>query len=124
MVSIGSENAKNIQYCKPIFLSLIADLFHHFNQVSYSRMHENQTSAGMWHSRPPRDPPPFMAKTILNFHFDYLTPTLSFIICTKLQQVVWFGKILSQLGPPHKLICVSFERGEWRTRQGNDRTWD
>ena len=24
----------------------------------------------MWHSRPPRDPPPFMANTILNFHFD------------------------------------------------------
>ena len=30
----------------------------------------------MWHSRPPRDPPPFMAKTILNFHFDYLIPSL------------------------------------------------
>ena len=82
MVSIGSENAKNIQYCKPIFLSLIADLFHHFNQVSYSRMHENQTSAGMWHSRPPRDPPPFMAKTILNFHFDYWNPSLNLTICT------------------------------------------
>ena len=27
----------------------------------------------MWHSRPPRDPPPlsFMANIILNFHFDY-----------------------------------------------------
>ena len=31
---------------------------------------------GMWHSRPPRDPPPFMAKTILNFHFDYWNPSL------------------------------------------------
>ena len=32
----------------------------------------------MWHSRPPRDPhPPFMANTILNFHFDYLHPSLS-----------------------------------------------
>ena len=30
----------------------------------------------MWHTRPPRDPPPFMAKTILNFHFDYLKPRL------------------------------------------------
>ena len=30
----------------------------------------------MWHSRPPRDPPPFMAKTILNFHFDYWNPSL------------------------------------------------
>ena len=29
---------------------------------------------GMWHSRPP---PPFMANTILNFHFDYLHPSLS-----------------------------------------------
>ena len=27
----------------------------------------------MWHSRPP----PFMANTILNFHFDYLHPSLS-----------------------------------------------
>ena len=30
----------------------------------------------MWHSRPPRDPPPFMANAILNFHFDYLNPSL------------------------------------------------
>ena len=30
----------------------------------------------MWHSRPPRAPPPFMANTILNFHFDYLIPSL------------------------------------------------
>ena len=25
----------------------------------------------MWHSRPPRDPPPFMANAIINFHFDF-----------------------------------------------------
>ena len=31
----------------------------------------------MWHSRPPRDPPPFMANAILNFHFDFLNPSLS-----------------------------------------------
>ena len=31
----------------------------------------------MWHSRPPRDPPPFMANAILNFHFDYLNPSLN-----------------------------------------------
>ena len=31
----------------------------------------------MWHSRPPRDPPPFMANAILNFHFDFLHPSLS-----------------------------------------------
>ena len=30
----------------------------------------------MWHSRPPREPPPFMANAILNFHFDYLNPSL------------------------------------------------
>ena len=30
----------------------------------------------MWHSRPPRDPPPFMANAILNFHFDYPHPSL------------------------------------------------
>ena len=32
---------------------------------------------GMWHSRLPRDPPTLHGKTILNFHFDYLTPSLS-----------------------------------------------
>ena len=32
----------------------------------------------MWHSRPPRAPsPPFMANAILNFHFDYLHPSLT-----------------------------------------------
>ena len=31
----------------------------------------------MWNSRPP----PFMAKTILNFHFDYLNPSLSSPVC-------------------------------------------
>ena len=30
----------------------------------------------MWHSRPLRDPPPFMANAILNFHFDFLNPSL------------------------------------------------
>ena len=30
----------------------------------------------MWHSRPPRDPPPLLANAILNFHFDFLTPSL------------------------------------------------
>ena len=34
---------------------------------------------GMWHSRPPRDPPPFMANAILNFHFDYLTASLTLL---------------------------------------------
>ena len=32
---------------------------------------------GMWHSRPPRDRPPFMANVILNFHFDYWHPSLT-----------------------------------------------
>ena len=33
---------------------------------------------GIWDSRPLRDPPPpIHGKTILNFHFDYLTPSLS-----------------------------------------------
>ena len=31
----------------------------------------------MWHSRPPRDPPPFLANALLNFHFDFLHPSLS-----------------------------------------------
>ena len=33
----------------------------------------------MWHSRPSRDPPPFMANTTLNFHFDYRHPSLSLL---------------------------------------------
>ena len=32
---------------------------------------------GIWHSRPPRDPPPFMVNTILNFHFDYWHTSLN-----------------------------------------------
>ena len=31
----------------------------------------------MWHSRPPRDHPPFMANAILNFHFDYWPTSLT-----------------------------------------------
>ena len=30
----------------------------------------------MWHSRPVSTPPPFMANAILNFHFDFLNPSL------------------------------------------------
>ena len=42
----------------------------------------------MWHSRPTRDPPPFMANAILNFHFDFLhasliiTPNIIIVIVT------------------------------------------
>ena len=35
----------------------------------------------MWHPRPPRDPPPFMANAILNFHFDFLNTSLSSAHC-------------------------------------------
>ena len=38
----------------------------------------------MWHSRPPRDPPPFMANAILNFHFDFLTTSLRHYMLNKL----------------------------------------
>ena len=31
----------------------------------------------MWHSRPVSTPPPFMANAILNFHFDFLNPSLT-----------------------------------------------
>ena len=45
---------------------------------------------GMWHSRPP---PPFMAKTILNFHFDYWNPSLSCVLCAmatiNLKKYLW-----------------------------------
>ena len=30
----------------------------------------------MWHSRPLETPPLFMANAILNFHFDFLNPSL------------------------------------------------
>ena len=44
---------------------------------------------GKWHSRPPRDPPPFMANAILNFHFDYLTPSLSFAIANTISRFLF-----------------------------------
>ena len=37
----------------------------------------------MWHSRPPRDPPPFMGNAILNFHFDFLNTSLIYTPCPK-----------------------------------------
>ena len=39
----------------------------------------------------PRDPPPFMANAILNFHFDYLTPSLNGNI-GNIQYEFQFGK--------------------------------
>ena len=50
--------------CKKRFNSqgMILNVF----QKSYFRI-------GMWHSRPP----PFMANTILNFHFDYWNTSLT-----------------------------------------------
>ena len=39
---------------------------------------------GKWHSRPPRDPPPFMANAILNFHFDYPHTSLTLTVWLKL----------------------------------------
>ena len=59
---------------------------------------------GMWHSRPYRDPPPFMANAILNFHFDFLTPSLiygilsRFITCLKIRSFT-----ISE--PPLLLAC-------------------
>ena len=37
----------------------------------------------MWQLRPPRDPPPFMANAILNFHFDYWHTSLRLKVCIK-----------------------------------------
>ena len=34
----------------------------------------------MWHSWPPRDPPPFRANAILNFHFDYWHTSLTWAL--------------------------------------------
>ena len=39
-------------------------------------------------SRPP--PPPFMANAILNFHFDYLTPSLNNTKCA----LVWVVRVV------------------------------
>ena len=45
---------------------------------------------GMWHSRPPRDPPlPFMANAILNFHVDYWHTSLSSSPCGELGIAGW-----------------------------------
>ena len=52
---------------------------------------------GMWHSRTPRDPPPFMANAILNFHFDYVTPSLKkFANKDKETQVDIFDRVGTQ----------------------------
>ena len=57
----------------------------------------------MWHSRPPQDPPPFMANAILNFHFDFLT--------TSLRVTDWDGKPIA-FGDIVRYVCqrgYSFE---------------
>ena len=38
----------------------------------------------MWLSRHPRDPPPFMANAILNFHFDFPHTSLIFLIVLRI----------------------------------------
>ena len=61
----------------------------------------------MWHSRPPRDPPPFLANTILNFHFDYWNPSLtmtmaslySLLLCRHASDFFSAMGFLSLLGP-------------------------
>ena len=63
---------------------------------------------GMWHSRPPRDPPPFMANAILNFHFDFLTPSLSGSL---------HNKIPTKIQPWQKLNILGWLNtvwGDWR----------
>ena len=69
----------------------------------------------MWHSRPPRDPPPFMANAILNFHFDFLTPSLivhmflnlALFFVTVLESVV-YGKFLSASNSNSKVLLSMF----------------
>ena len=54
----------------------------------------------MWHSRPP---PPFMANTILNFHFDYLITSL----ISQYQPV----KDITEVVPPSELhLDEDFEK--------------
>ena len=59
---------------------------------------------GMWHSRPPRDPPPppFMANTILNFHFDYPHPSLRKANINSQKRKIRFKNLLFQLLPPQR----------------------
>ena len=52
----------------------------------------------MWPSKPPRDlPPPFMANAILNFHFDFLTPSLR-----------WAARTIFSIIDPLMTFCKSF----------------
>ena len=51
---------------------------------------------GKWQSRPPRDPPPFMANAILNFHFDFLNPSLSQIASLSKNWLYNIGQIWAQ----------------------------
>ena len=53
----------------------------------------------MWNSRPP---PPFMEKTLLNFHFDYLNPSLRRNTFSHLSCI-----ILSNLGPFRSFVKQS-----------------
>ena len=54
----------------------------------------------MWHSRPP----PFVANAILNFHFDFLTPSLIAKHCPKLQiQNTTKPKLEYSLDNPHEV---------------------
>ena len=73
---------------------------------------------GKWHSRPPRDPPPFMANAILNFHFDFLKPSLIHNLYVILirpwllernaipRNVTWLASVLSQLNPGSRSCCA------------------
>ena len=48
----------------------------------------------MWHSRPPRDPPLFMANTILYFHFDYRHPSLNIFVVLRKGANDYFFEVL------------------------------
>ena len=65
---------------------------------------------GMWHSRPPRDPPPFMANTILNFHFDYLNTSLTFSASLLTKDSCWL-KLLRRSLETFDDFFTAFHKG-------------
>ena len=65
----------------------------------------------MWHWRSPRDPPPFMGNTILNFHFDYWNPSLRTQFGYCLPKQVVMAEIASfDLGPMAQIEIAPVRR--------------
>ena len=62
----------------------------------------------MWHSRPPRDPPPFMANAILNFHFDFPHTSLMCFFGSNDSCLINYNKLQKAKGCLHERRAHTF----------------